>query len=85
MKYLKNEYLKQGIILITMMLYKSINTCEFSKCLLMEKSRRARKTYHPCPLDVKDINNYMIFKTKRVTNPLSPRYVYDVPPHLKFV
>ena len=26
-------------------------------------------------LDVKDINEYRIFKTSRITNPLQPRYV----------
>lgn len=34
-------------------------------------------------LNVQDINNDMIFKSKRVTNPLSPRYHYNVPPHTK--
>jgi hypothetical protein len=38
---------------------------------------------HPDKLEVKDINNYMTFKSKRVTNPLSPRYLYDIPPVLR--
>jgi hypothetical protein len=31
-------------------------------------------------LQVRDINNDMVFKSQRSTNPLSPRYRYDVPP-----
>lgn len=33
-------------------------------------------------LEVKDINNYRVFRSKRKTNPLSPRYKYDVPPKM---
>jgi hypothetical protein len=31
-------------------------------------------------LNVKDINNDMVFRSKRTTDPLSPRYNYDTPP-----
>jgi len=40
---------------------------------------KPRHSKHFGPLEVTDINNDSIFRTRRVGNPLSPRYTYDTP------